>query len=479
MFLLALLGSALVGQTAALVSPGGVGRLPAMGWNSWNEYACDIKEEDFVKTAQLMVSLGLKDAGYEYVNIDDCWSDKIIKRDPTTKEIVPDFVKFPQGIKNTVDLIHGFGLKVGLYSDAGTETCAGYAGSLGHEEIDALTFSNWGIDYLKYDNCAVPSPSYDDEYKYIPEDAVETAPPTYDWSTSKTAKRFTAMGDALLKQTRTIQYSLCAWGYAHVEQWGATTGHSWRSWGDIMPLWAGKDRWSWGLMPIVNAASFLWHTTDFWGHNDWDMLEVGNGDLTIEENRSHFALWCAFKSPLIIGTRLDAIKPEILRILSNEELIAFSQDPVHGSSAKPFKWGYNPDGTSDREHPAEYWVGTSVRGIHLFLLNTRETAVNMRVLVGEIPGLREVATADTELVLHDMWTGQDMGRFEGLISVNVARHDTAALRITTTNGTHPTPEWSPKQLDQRISVGVAEPASEGKFLGTMGKFHGGWESALH
>ena len=327
--------------------------------------------------------------------------------------------------------------------------------------LPPIALADYLFDYtvdLKYDNCNVPE-QFNDQYQYSPEGLTTNAPTHYDWGTSNTAKRYNAMRDALLKQSRTIQYSLCAWGHAHVEQWGNKTGHSWRMWGDIMPKWEGKDQWSWGLMPIVNQASFLWNTTNFWGHNDWDMLEVGNGQLTIEENRSHFAMWCILKSPLIIGTRLDSIAKPILEILSNKELIAFNQDPVYGASAMPFKWGFNKDGTSDMLHPAEYWVGTSLKGLHLFMLNTQNKSVRMQTRISSIPALSN--HAEVEYLVHDMWTGKDLGRFSGEIALDVAKHDIAALRITTIDGTvvsvtrtlifyayqvighHPRPEWTP------------------------------------
>jgi len=242
------------------------------------------------------------------------------------------------------------------------------------------------------------------------------------------------MGNALQRQNRTIQYSLCAWGHAHVEQWGNNTGHSWRMWGDIMPAWKGKEQWSWGLMPIVNQASLFWNSTDFGGHNDWDMLEVGNGNLTLEENRSHFALWCAFKSPLIIGTPLDKIEKPILEILSNKELIDFNQDPVYGASAMPYKLGGDKTTVAapDIAHPAAFWVGTSTKGIHVYLLNTQDKAVKMRAVFAEIAPLK--AAGDGELLVHDMWSGKDLGIFRGYFELEVKTHDTAALRITTVGG---------------------------------------------
>jgi alpha-galactosidase len=142
-----LLGLSLCRPGLTLVSKDRItGRLPAMGWNSWNEYRCDINETVFLTVGGLLVSTGLKDLGYQYVNIDDCWSDKVAKRDNSTGKILPDFQKFPGGIKRTADEIHKLGLKLGIYSDAGSLTCGGYAGSLGHEEVDAKTWAEWGID---------------------------------------------------------------------------------------------------------------------------------------------------------------------------------------------------------------------------------------------------------------------------------------------------------------------------------------------
>ncbi|TVY87719.1 putative alpha-galactosidase B, partial [Lachnellula willkommii] len=235
-------------------------------------------------------------------------------------------------IKGTADKIHALGLKAGIYSSAGTETCGGYPASIGVEALDAATFAAWGIDYLKYDNCYVPSNWTDRYIGCVPDGtngavlangtcAVDntTAPATYDWSTSNTAKRYRIMRDALLAQNRTILYSLCEWGQAAVTTWGNATGNSWRVTGDITASWPR-------IAQILNENSFQLHAVDFWGHNDADMLEVGNGNLTREESRSHFAFWAAMKSPLIIGTALDLLPAELLGILKNGYLLAFSQD---------------------------------------------------------------------------------------------------------------------------------------------------------
>lgn len=226
--------------------------------------------------AQEMVDLGLKDAGYEYVNIDDCWS--LDGRDNATNRIRHDPERFPDGISGTAAKIHALGLKLGIYSDAGTETCAGYPASLGYESIDAKTFSDWGVDCksrflcfqrslvntrtdLKYDNCNVPA-NWTDKYQYWPEYWYGTdedqvggipAPEGYDWSRSNTTIRYNNMRDALVRQSRTIFYSLCNWGHSHVERWGSGTGQSWRMWGDIVPVWSGRDDYSWGFSKSLGS----------------------------------------------------------------------------------------------------------------------------------------------------------------------------------------------------------------------------------
>lgn len=238
------------------------------------------------------------------------------------------------------------------------------------------------------------------------------------------------MRDALLAQNRVIQFSLCAWGHAHVERWGNQTGHSWRMWGDIKPTWAGREAYNWGLMPIVNQAARNWNTSvDFWSHNDWDMLEVGNGDLTFEENRSHFALWAAFKSPLIMGTRLEGITKEVVSILTNKEIIAFNQDAYYGPGVRPFNYGGTiPQTSGSTLHPPGNYVGTSSKGMHLFLLNTQDGDRNITVNFADVPGLK-----GNEYMIHDMWTGKDIGVSRGNMTVKVKRHDTAALRLNTLN----------------------------------------------
>ncbi|CZR64462.1 probable alpha-galactosidase B [Phialocephala subalpina] len=416
----------------ALVQKDGVGKLPALGWNSWNAFGCDVNETKIMIAANSMVNLGLQDSGYEYVNIDDCWAVKS-GRDNLTGQIIPDPEKFPSGIKGVADAIHALGLKVGIYGSAGTETCGGYPAQIGHESLDAATFAAWGIDYFKYDNCYVPS-NWTDQYTACVPDAWQTygpyingtcaksssdAPAGYDWSTSNTAHRYAIMRDALLAQNRTILYSLCEWGQADVVVWGNTTGNSWRMSGDINPWWAR-------IAEILNENSFLLNNVNFWGHNDMDMLEIGNGNLTLAESRSHFAFWAAMKSPLIIGTALDVLPTTHVDILRNEYLLAFHQDTLYGGPATPYKWGTNPDWTFNATNPAEYWSGKSKQGTLVLALNTLDTKAQREIVWSEVHDLEDGCDA-FEVV--DIWSGEKLGCVERGIKTVVSGHDTAGYIV--------------------------------------------------
>lgn len=363
--------------------------------------------------------------------VDDCWSVKS-GRDEKTNKIVPDPKKFPNGISGTADAVHKLGLKFGLYSSAGTETCQEYPASIGLEELDASTFAGWGVDYLKYDNCHVPS-DYKDEYNSCEPDHPNTgnygnypngtcpglshpAPKGYDWTKSKSFLRYHNMGTALQKQDRVILYSLCNQGHAEVHTWGASMAASWRTENDISPHW-------YRLAQILNDNSFKLNYVDFGSHNDMDMLEIGNGDLTIEENRSHFALWAAAKSPLIIGTDLAKLAPSHLQILKNKILINFSQDKNHGKPAMPFKWGVNPNWTYDPNHPAEYWSGASSNGTLVLALNTEDKQEVRSVQWKEVPGLKA-----SGYEVQEGWTGKSLGCISGF-EATLESHDTAVFLV--------------------------------------------------
>ncbi|KAF8903142.1 glycoside hydrolase [Gymnopilus junonius] len=383
-----------------------VGKLPALGWNSWNAYGCDIDESKFLDAANQFISLGLKDAGYEYVNIDDCWSNKD-GRNPTTNRIVPNATRFPNGIDGLATEVHNLGLKFGIYSDAGTQTCAGYPASLGNEAIDAATFDEWGIDYLKYDNCNVPANWTD-----------APTPPDNDWYNSNSSIRYRQMTAALDSVSRPIEFSLCIWGDANVWEWGAKVGHSWRISGDATPEWSF-------ITSVIAQNVGISEYINFYAHNDMDMMEIGNGALTIEEQRSHFAAWAFLKSPILLGTDLSKLNSTQLAIIKNAELLAFHQDPKVGTPAKPFTAFSSMPSTS----PPEYYAGTSTKGTHVFILNTSNVTETKKFKFSNVPGLG----TSGHFRLHNMWTGADLAgthSASSTFSVSVAPHDTVAYHIS-------------------------------------------------
>jgi alpha-galactosidase len=292
----AVVGSALLSAPPASALENGLARTPPMGFNNWNSTQCkaDFNEAMVKGIADIFVSSGLKAAGYQYVNLDDCLAEP--KRD-ASGHLVPNHTRFPQGIKAVADYVHSKGLKFGVYTSAGTHTCnkAGFPGGLGHEQTDANTFASWGVDYLKYDNCNNQGV-----------DAV---------------KRYTAMRDALKNTGRPIVYSICEWGKNKPWNWAPSVGNLWRTTGDISANWASM---------ISRAHSNESHASAAGpGHwNDPDMLEVGNGSLSATENRTHFSLWAEMAAPLLIGTDLRKANATTFSILSNPDVIAVDQDSL-------------------------------------------------------------------------------------------------------------------------------------------------------
>ncbi|KAL4903807.1 putative alpha-galactosidase B [Aspergillus multicolor] len=411
----------------------------SLGWSSWNAYECDINATLILSAAEQVVELGLKDLGYEYFNIiipntlpDDCWSVKT-HRDPSTNRMIPDPERFPDGISGVASQIHDLGLKVGIYSSAGETTCAGYPAGLGYEDIDAETFPEWGIDYLKYDDCGVPDTWADPYTACIPDTAnhagpfpngtcphlANPAPKDYDWSTSPSATRFRRM----------------------------RVGNSWRISGDISPGRAEADpdrariaTWE-RIAEIANEMSFLVEDyAGFWEWPDADMLELGNeeGGLTLAENSAHFALWASMRSPLLIGTRLETVKAEHLAILKNKPLLTFHQDPHTNRPAYRYKWGYNADYTFDAAHPAEYWSGPSAAlgGTLILMLNSENVTSKRKTVWSEVPELREQELEYGEgygegkaFEVVDAWTGEELGCVETGFEVELEAQDVAVLVV--------------------------------------------------
>ena len=281
--------SLLISSTLSLDN--GLGLTPQMGWNTWNKFACNINETLIYDSIDALVSSGLRDLGYNYMNLDDCWQ----KSRDANKTIVPDAEKFPNGIKVLADYAHNKSLKFGLYSDAGNYTCQLRPGGYGYEDIDAKTYSEWGVDYLKYDNCLNGGIS---------------------------AKiRYPRMTIALMRQERPIFFSICQWGEEEIATWGRAMGNSWRTTQDIV------DRWD-SMLNIIDINDQWYKYAGPGGWNDPDMLEVGNGHMTYVEYQTHFSLWAISKAPLLIGCDLTSMSNETFEILSNKEVIDINQDKL-------------------------------------------------------------------------------------------------------------------------------------------------------
>jgi len=281
----------LVIPSGVIALDNGLARTPQMGFNTWNHFGCSINENVIKQTADVLVSTGLMAVGYTYVNLDDCWA----KSRNSNGTIVADPAAFPSGIRALADYVHMKGLLFGLYSDAGTSTCAGRPGSLNYETNDANTYASWTVDYLKYDNCNTDG----------------TAPQV----------RYPKMRDALNATHRPILFSMCEWGVNNPATWAAPVGNSWRTTGDI------SDNWS-SMLSNLDQNDIVAKYAGPGGWNDPDMLEVGNGGMTNGEYTAHFSLWALIKSPLLIGCDLTKVSADTLAILSNKEVIAVSQDSL-------------------------------------------------------------------------------------------------------------------------------------------------------
>jgi len=266
-------------------------KTPPMGWNSWNKFGCNVSEDLIMGMADAMASSGMKDAGYEYVVIDDCWQ---VSRDEKG-DIVADKEKFPHGIKYLADYIHGKGLKFGIYSCGGSKTCAGRPGGRGHEFQDALMYAHWGVDYLKYDWCNT--------------------------TTQDTKATYITMRDGLYAAGRPIVFSLCEWGSTKPWEWAGAVGHLWRTTGDI------RDSWD-SMINIFERQKDLYNYAGPGRWNDPDMLEIGNGKMTTEEYKTHFSLWCMLAAPLMAGNDLQNMTPDTKAILLNKEIIELDQDAL-------------------------------------------------------------------------------------------------------------------------------------------------------
>jgi alpha-galactosidase len=351
---------------------------PPMGWNSWNHFADKVDDKTVRETAEALVSTGLKAAGYIYLNIDDTWEG-----DRDKDGVIHPNQKFPD-MKALADYVHGKGLKLGIYSSPGPKTCAGFEGSLGHEEQDARTYAQWGIDYLKYDWCQQPPANVEQ---------------------MKTA--YSKMHEALAKTGRPIVLSLCQYGWNKVWEWGPSVGGNlWRTTGDI------SDRYA-VMAEIGFNQNGLEHFAGPGHWNDPDMLEVGNGGMNEDEYRTHFSLWAILAAPLIAGNDLNKMTPYTVEILTNRELIAVDQDPAG-------KQGFR----IAQEGPFEVWMKTMADGSKVVgLFNRQRTVEQMSVSFAQI-GISGDAG------VRDLWLKKDLGSFKEKYSAYVPAHGVVLVRIT-------------------------------------------------
>jgi alpha-galactosidase len=364
-----------------VVDEAGLARTPPMGFNDWNAFGCNVSEQLIKETADFFLSSGLKAAGYQFVNIDDCWA---LRDRGSDGRLVPDPAKFPSGIAGTAAYVHGLGLKLGIYGDAGTATCAGYPGSLGHEQIDAQTFADWGVDYLKYDNCNNQS----------------------DESRADYVRRYTAMGDALRATGRPIVYSLCEWGRVQPWEWASDVGNLWRTTDDI------QDNWT-SLSSIIAQNAPLFSAAHPGAWNDPDMLEVGNGGMTTREYETHVSMWAMMSAPLLIGTDLRKASADTLRILSNPQIIAVDQDRL-GVQAQVL---YNLGGKQVLSKP----LVDGERAVALYNASATPQTFGVRAVQTGLP----LAGAYR---MKDLWTGA-VSQAATMISATVPPHATAIYRV--------------------------------------------------
>jgi alpha-galactosidase len=371
---------------------------PPMGWNSWNGFGCNVDEKLIRETADAMVTSGMKDAGYQYIIIDDCWHGE---RD-AQGFIQPDAKRFPSGLKALGDYIHSKGLKFGIYSDVGSKTCGGRPGSRGHEYQDALTYASWGVDYLKYD-----------------------------WCNSENMNpigAYTTMRDALHAAGRPVTFSICEWGDSKPWEWAKDVGHLWRTTGDITHCWDCEENhgsWSsWGVMRILDKQKALrsYAAPGHW--NDPDMMEVGNG-MTVAEDRAHFSMWAMLSAPMIAGNDLRKLNNETREILTNREVIVVDQDAL-GIQGFP----------AVTENGLEIWAKplTDDAWAICFLNRANEPRTLdfdwKKNYVTDDFSHRQLDVRKNVYKIHNLWSKRNLGTTETSLGAVVPSHDVLMLRLS-------------------------------------------------
>jgi alpha-galactosidase len=373
-------GLAVVATAARRVAPldNGLARTPPMGWNSWNHFACNVSEKLIDGEADAIVASGMRDAGYQYVVIDDCWQ---VARD-ANGQIVADSTRFPHGMKAIADYVHSKGLKFGIYTDAGTKTCQGRPGTYGHEAQDARTYAAWGVDYVKEDWCNARGLDAPTQYRKF--------------------------RDALARSGRKIVFSLCEWGSNQPWDWAPKVGNLWRTTEDI------EDKWPSMLGNLdQNAQHRGVAGPGAW--NDPDMLEVGNGGMTDDEYRAHFSLWAIEAAPLIAGNDIATMSEATRTILTNREVIAVGQDAsgVQGYLV----WSEGPE--------LQVWTKPLASGARaVALLNRSSAPAKITAYLSRV-GLHVDSAS-----VRDLWKHEELGKVKGEFSATVPPHAVVMVRMT-------------------------------------------------
>jgi alpha-galactosidase len=385
----------IVGQTFENLAP-----TPPMGWNSWNKFGCNVSEGLIKEMADAMVKSGMRDAGYEYVVIDDCWQTG---RD-SIGNIVPDPDRFPSGMKALADYIHSKGLKFGLYSCAGSKTCQGRPGSRGYQFQDARQYARWGVDYLKYDWCYNENQDAKAAYK--------------------------TMSDALKECGRPIVFSICEWGENKPWEWGKGTGHLWRTTSDIRDCFDCTLNWGGlGVLQILDKQVGLEEFAGPGHWNDPDMLEIGNGGQSISEYRAHFSLWCMLAAPLMSGNDLRDMNDSIRSLLTNKEVIAVNQDSLGMQAFKFVDYG-----------DLEIWVkALSDDEASFCFLNRSNTPVNLKFNWRQF-GVYHFSfrnsgfnTWKNTYEIRDLWKHKNIGTTADKLSARIGGHDVLMVRLAANN----------------------------------------------
>ncbi len=375
---------------------------PPMGWNSWNMFGSAVDEASIRGTADAMAASGLKECGYEYIVIDDCWSRKG-GRDGNG-DLVPDPEKFPNGMKALADYVHGLGFRIGIYSDAADLTCARHPGSYRFEDQDAALWASWGFDFLKYDYCDAP----DDQAEAI--------------------RRYTRMGEALRKSGREFLFSLCEWGGRSPHLWGRQAGgHMWRVSGDVFDSWVNIWMPTWktygiGVDVSIDLAADLGEYAGPGGWNDLDMLVVGlkgkgqisgNG-MSFIEYQTHMSMWCMACSPLMIGCDVRKLDADTAALLTNREVLAVNQDALGRPARRVRQLG-----------PCEVWKKPLADGsLAVALLNRGSTGSDVTLKASDLGLL------DAPKLARNLWAGEDRADFKASLVQRVQPHETILLKIT-------------------------------------------------